>query len=162
MFSFTYRESGALVGYLLELQRKIYAVLMSLDDNGAETAICGRLMRLLAFASDSVSDSAQIVSPEILRFIERKMSTVVLAMRKSVQRVRGGRISPLLFEALTCFCRSFPTQTQNLQQEAVEYLLVVFDSHIRARYRLYFTMLSVQNLLMLQTNGNPAYAALLV
>ena len=56
---------------------------MSLNDGTMETALCDLLMRLLSFASDSIYDDIDIVAPNILRFIERKMNTVVLMMRKS-------------------------------------------------------------------------------
>lgn len=83
VFSFTFRQTNALVEYLFQLQQRVYAVLMSLNDGTMETALCDLLMRLLSFASDSIYDDIDIVAPNILRFIERKMNTVVLMMRKS-------------------------------------------------------------------------------
>lgn len=100
---------------------------MSLDNESMETALCGRLMRLLSFASDSVYDDAEIIVPEVLRFIERKMNTEILIMKKSAQGIRTRHPDPLLFESLAYFCRCFPAQTQKLLQIAVEYMLVVFD-----------------------------------
>ena len=147
VFSFTFRQTNALVEYLLQLQQRVYAVLMSLNDDAMETALCDLLMRLLSFASDSIYDDVDIVAPNILRFIERKMNTVVLMMKKSAQGIRTRRLSSALFESITYFCRCFSRQTQRLLQISAEYLLDVFVNQSSARYKRYFTKLSVYNLL---------------
>lgn len=162
VFSFTFRQTSALLEYLFLLQQKVYLVLMSVNDEAKETTLCDLLMRLLSFAFDSVFDDVDLVAPDVLRFIERKMNTTVLIMRKSAQGFRTRRLSPLLFESLTYFCLRFHRQTQRLLQISIQYLLDVFQNQSSARYKKYFTKLSIYNLLQLQTDGSPEYAALLV